>query len=113
MQANGITRCCKTTVWIPEEQPQPGLPESAALRRSVAANGELQTAFERQRGRAQPVRRVVHKVKIVVIRGSELLRVIADGYCALAQVVRDQLQRGPRHRGPDVHQHEVNRTADI
>src|SRR5437667_10777490 len=58
----------------------------------AAADGELQAALKGQGHRAQFVRRIVHKRKVVVIGVSELLGVIADDHCAFAQAMRDQLQ---------------------
>src|SRR5438128_7000325 len=48
----------------------------------AAADGELQAALKGQGHRAQFVRRIVHKSKVVVIGVSELRGVIADDHCA-------------------------------
>ena len=42
-----------------------------------------------------------------------LLRVVADDDGAGPQVRGDQLERRPRHRNPDVDQHEIHRPVDL
>ena len=83
------------------------------LVRLVSTNRELEAAFEGQGHGAQPVARIVDEFEVLAVCLAKLQRVVADDDRALAQMRRDQSERRPSHRRPDVDEHEVDRPLHI
>ena len=73
---------------------------------------QFEAACKGQGHGAEAVRRLVDEGEIVRVVVAILLGVVADHDGARPQMRRDQLDRRPRHLGPDVHQHEVDRAVD-
>src|SRR5436190_12907315 len=73
----------------------------------VSTNRELEAAFKGQGHRAEPIGRILDKVKVLPVCLAKLQRVVRDDDRALAQMGCDQRERWASHRRPDVNEHEV------